>query len=209
MRVLSIALVLALAGSGAALQDCSDDEYTEAHAATSQLQLRDDMRELGTAHVTWTRVSIVDAVAGLPDTPQATQRLLLNQTDIGNAVRPYYGDAAADRLTALLREHITGAAEVVAAARANDAPRLATANAAWRANANEVADFLASANPHWSRDDLRSMMRTHLDQTVAEATARLRGDWAADVVAYDAVVKHILHMADALSAGISAQFLSR
>ena len=50
----------------------------------------------------------------------AVKRLLRNQDDIGNAIKPYYGDAAGDKLTALLKEHITTAAEVVTAAKAND-----------------------------------------------------------------------------------------
>ena len=47
-------------------------------------------------------------------------------------------------------------------------------------------------------------MRKHLDQTIAEANARLGGDWAGDVEAYDAIVGHILKVSDTLSAGIGA-----
>jgi hypothetical protein len=39
------------------------------------------------------------------------------EVDIGNAIKPFYGAAAGDQLTALLKEHITTAAEIVAAAR--------------------------------------------------------------------------------------------
>jgi hypothetical protein len=51
-------------------------------------------------------------------------------------------------------------------------------------------------------------MKMHLDTTLDEAVARLTGDWAADVAAYDRVHTHILHMADVLSDGIIAQFPS-
>jgi hypothetical protein len=39
--------------------------------------------------------------------------------------------------------------------------------------------------------------------------ARLQGDWAGDVAAYDTVHVHMLHLADLLSAGIVAQFPKR
>src|SRR5688572_10228821 len=92
--------------------------------STKEMALHDAMRKLWEDHITWTRVFIISAVADLADKAAATDRLLQNQTDIGNAIKPYYGDAAGDKLTALLKEHITTAAEVVGAAKANDKAKL-------------------------------------------------------------------------------------
>ena len=138
------------------------------------------------------------------------RRLLRNQADIGDAIRPFYGKAAGNGLTRLLREHITGAVDLLAAARSGDAAKLAQAKAAWYANGRRVADFLSAANPHnWGRADMRSMMRTHLDQTLAEGVDQLQGRYAAGVREYDAVHAHILAMADELASGIIKQFPSR
>jgi hypothetical protein len=51
-----------------------------------------------------------------------------------------------------------------------------------------------------------ALMRAHLDQTLEEAAARLKGDFAADIRAYDEIHQHILVMADTLSSGIVEQF---
>ena len=73
-----------------------------------------------------------------------------------------------------------------------------------------IADFLHKANPHnWPRADLRAMMKTHLDQTLDEATRRLTGNFAADIRDYERIHRHILEMADTLSDGIIAQFPRR
>ena len=88
------------------------------------------MRKLWEDHITWTRVFIISAAAGLPDTDAATQRLLQNQVDIGNAVKPFYGDAAGDKLTGLLKEHITSAAELVTAAKAGETAKMEDAQEA-------------------------------------------------------------------------------
>jgi len=53
---------------------------------------------------------------------------------------------------------------------------------------------------------VRSMMRDHLDLTLAEAVAQLEGRYADSVGQYDRVETQILQMADMLSDGIVAQF---
>ena len=143
----------------------------------------------------------------LPDKGDTTDRLLQNQVDIGNAIKPYYGDAAGEKLTALLKTHITTAAEVVAAAKANDTAKMADANKRWYANADEIAAFLSGANPKsWPPAEMKQMMHEHLDLTTAEVVAHLKGIWADDIAAYDKVHGQILRMADMLSAGIVKQY---
>src|SRR5687767_11842059 len=147
---------------------------------------RDAMRKLWEDHVTWTRLFIVSAVAGLPDTQPTAERLLKNQTDIGDAIKPFYGNAAGDKLTALLKEHITTAAEVVTAAKGGDKVKQDDATKRWFANADQIAGFLSEANPKsWPRAEMQKMMRDHLNLTTEEAVARLQGNWAADIAAYD------------------------
>ena len=174
---------------------------------TKQLSFRNAMRKLWEDHITWTRLFVVSAVAELPDKGPTTQRLLQNQADIGNAVRSFYGDAAGDRLTALLKEHIITASDLVAAAKAGQTAKMEDAKIRWYANADEIAAFLSGANPkNWPQAEMKSMMRAHLDLTTAEVVARLHGDWAADIAAYEKIHEQILNMADMLSEGIVRQF---
>jgi hypothetical protein len=177
---------------------------------SASIQFRNEMRELWGQHVTWTRLFIVSFDAGLPDLDATTHRLLRNQVDIGDAVKPFYGDAAGDRLTALLKRHIVLAAEVVAAAKAGNDAALDDALDAWYANARRIARFLHAANPdNWPLEDLRMMMREHLDLTLTEASDYLAGRYGASAHDLDAVETEILHMADMLSIGIIRQFPSR
>jgi hypothetical protein len=170
----------------------------------------DAMRQLWEDHIVWTRLFIVSAAAGLLDADPVAQRLLKNQADIGDAIKPFYGDAAGARLTALLRDHILTAAKLIAAAKQGDTSAVNAASAAWFANADSIALFLSSANPrHWSRPALEAEMRAHLGLTLGEATTQLHGDWAGSITAYDEVHRHILHLADLLSDGIVGQFPSR
>jgi hypothetical protein len=208
----SAVLALALAGGHAAQGHPEEraDAAQQRGPSAQRLALHDEMRRLWEDHITWTRLFIVSASADLPDLQATTQRLLRNQKDIGDAIKPFYGRAAGARLTALLREHITTAADLVLAAKAGDQAAVERNSSAWYRNANEIADFLNEANPrHWPRGEMRSMMRKHLDLTLKEAVAHLEGDHRTDIRSYDRVHRQILTMADMLSDGIAAQFPKR
>jgi hypothetical protein len=208
-----LVLALGLFGGGQALADAHATHRAHASGAAlvsgREVALNQAMRSLWEQHVTWTRMVIVDFADGSPSLSAGETRLLRNQADIGNAVAHYYGRAAGRHLTALLRSHILIAVDVLTAAKAGDPAALAKAQARWNRNADQIAAFLASANPAWPRAEMRSMMRLHLKLTTDEAVARLTGDWSADVRAFDEVHVQILRMADMLTDGIVAQFPAR
>src|SRR5687768_6850380 len=85
--------------------------------SNNEMSLYRDMRKLWEDHVTWTRVYIIDTTANLPNAQYSAQRLLKNQEDIGNAIKPYYGEEAGNQLTTLLKEHITTAVDLINAAK--------------------------------------------------------------------------------------------
>jgi hypothetical protein len=178
--------------------------------SAKSVALHADMRKLWEDHVTWTRLAIISLESGTPDTDATVARLLRNQTDIGNAIKPYYGTAAGKELTRQLRAHILIAADLVLAAKAGDETKLADAQARWDENADQIATVLNSVNPrYWPLATMKAEMHMHLKLTTEEAVARLQGNWTADVAAYDKVHRHILHMSDMLSDGIVKQFPSR
>jgi hypothetical protein len=153
---------------------------------------------------------IVDFDSNAPSLEPDLARLLQNQVDIGNAIKPYYGDAAGTQLTALLHTHIMQAVPVLADAKAGKKAALAKALKAWNANAVQIAAFLSKANPKaWPLSATKSMMLTHLDLTTNEAVAHLQRKWTADIAAYDAVRTEILMMSDTLANGIVTQFPAR
>jgi hypothetical protein len=172
--------------------------------------LRSEMRKLWEDHVTWTRLYIVEATADMPGKDETAKRLLKNQVDIGNAIKPFYGEAAGTKLTALLKDHILIAVDIIDAAKKGDAAKKDDAVRRWNSNADAIADFLSGANPkNWPQADMRMMMRDHLSLTTEELVAHLQKNWAADVAAYDKVHAEILHMSDELTSGIAKQFPDR
>jgi hypothetical protein len=207
----SMALVLAVSNPGEGHAAGEHSHGTVLQSRTSQrLAFHDGMRKLWEDHITWTRLAIVSFAADLPDFDRTAARLLRNQTDIGNAVKPYYGRRAGNRLTALLMEHINGAVALLQAAKAGDNAAFSLAKDAWYRNGRQIARFLSRANPRFLPfAKIRRLMKGHLDETLAEAAHRLGGEFAADIRDYDHIHHHILRMADAISGGIIKQFPRR
>lgn len=175
----------------------------------SEMTLHDAMRKLWADHVWYTREYIVAAVSGDAGAQTSLTRLLKNQEDIGNAIAPYYGSAAGAKLTDLLKQHISIAGELVAAAKAGDNAKVTNADMRWHQNAADIATFLSGANPNWSRDALLSMLNTHLSLTTQEATARIQNRWGDAISTFDQIFNQAMEMADALSSGITRQFPTR
>lgn len=207
----SMIVVLAAVGTreSHAAGDHAHDTATAARSVKA-VAFQDTMRALWEAHGAWTHMVIVSFVGNLPNLAAEEQVLLQNQVDIGNAVKPYYGAAAANKLTRLLKAHILGAVAVLVAAKSGDETKLAQAETAWSANGRQIADFLHAADPRFlSRAAARKMMQVHLQQVIQQAVNELRGNYAGDARAFGPYIHHILAMADMISGGIIQQFPGR
>jgi hypothetical protein len=212
LRLSVAAAVAALSGMGVAVPAQADQDHVliaqadQVELSQSVVEIRVAMRALWEDHIAYTRNYIISALAGLPDEQTIAERLLQNQDDIGNAIKPYYGDEAGNKLAALLRDHILIATEVVSAAKTGDNEQLTAAQEKWSANGKDIAAFLAAANPNWSKAELEAMLQKHLDLTTGEVVGRLTSDWAADIKSYDEGHAHMLMFADMLSDGLVKQF---
>jgi hypothetical protein len=169
-------------------------------------QLKADMRVLWMEHNFWTEKFVVSSIAGLEDQEPVLARLLKNQADLGNAIKPFYGEAAGNELGQLLREHIQIGGQVVAAAKSGNQDDLKKYNAAWFKNADDITNFLTTANPKYNKKELNEMLYMHLKLITDGVVAKLNKDWRANIEALDKNEEHLLHMSDFLAEGMIKQF---
>lgn len=199
--ILSVVLLAELAVSNTAMacDSCGKDSKAQ--------QLHSTMQKLWADHMIWTYVT-VDAFFHNPTALQPSlDRLLQNQKDIGAAIVPVYGQAAGNKLSALLTTHINQAVPVLSAAKNGDQTALKKALDDWYANAKEIADFLTAANPrNWPATATEPMMKTHIDQTTAYAVDLLKNDFANAVKHFDEARQHMAEMGTILASGIIKQF---
>ncbi|KOS04014.1 glycosyltransferase [Paenibacillus peoriae] len=176
------------------------EEKNSACLSSKMVQLKGDMQKV------WTRSYIVSAISNRQDQKYVLDRLLQNQQDIGNVIKPYYGETASNKLADLPREHILIAGKIVAAAKAGNQADVKKLDADWHKNADDIARFLSAANPNWQFKALQDMLYTHLQLITELVLDCIKGDWKADIAVIDKNEIHMIHLADILTEGIVKQF---
>ena len=166
-------------------------------------------RLLWMEHVNWTRMTIISIVFQLPDLPFVQKRLLQNATDLGNCLRPFYGDQIADYYAKLIQDHLVIAAELVTAAVKGDTNTVNTKEKEWYKNADDIVLFLSNLNPYLSKDALQEMFYKHLELTKKEAVTMIQKDYQTDIEVFDEIEAEALAMSDMIASAIVVQFFYR
>ncbi|MED4202964.1 acetylglutamate kinase [Neobacillus mesonae] len=169
-------------------------------------RLKSDMREVWEQHVYWTRLTVNSIAFNLPDLDANTARLLRNATDMGNLLKPFYGNQIAAKFASLIRAHLVIAAELVQAAKAGNQRAAADAEKRWYANGEEIAEFLSRINPFISRREFQEMFFVHLALTKKEAVLILQQNFKASIEVFDKIEAEALEMADTITFAIVKQF---
>jgi hypothetical protein len=171
-----------------------------------EVNLKSSMRLAWEQHVYWTRLTIESLVFNLPDVSFTTARLLRNATDMGNLLKPFYGERLAARYSNLIRQHLVIAAKLVKAAKAGNQKAAAALEKRWYANGAEIADFLSKINPFISKNKFRKMFFEHLALTKSEAVFMLQKKFKLSINVFDKIEAEALQMADTITAAIVKQF---
>ena len=183
------------------MDDIMDDDNSEMLADLTEYFIM-----LWGQHVMWTRLVMLGILFDLPELEYSTQRLLRTATDFADALRPFYGDEAAQTFENLFRQHITIAAELVEAANASDTNQVDAIWQRWVNNANEIAEFLGNINPYWSTEDWSAMLMEHLELLSDNLTYMLEQNYQAAVDGFDDIVMQAMEMAEMMAEGIAMQF---
>lgn len=172
----------------------------------NEVRLLEQMNLAWEQHIMWTRMLLISIAENLKDLDATQARLLRNPKDIANIFMQYYGINIANQIERLLTEHLVIGKKLIVALKNKDQEEANELNRKWYQNADEMAEFFSKINPFYSKEEVRKMFYEHLKLTSDEVEARLRGDYVADINAYDVVQKEILKMSSFFVRGIVMQF---
>lgn len=159
------------------------------------VDLKSTLRKLFTDHAVYNAFVLKSIIDGVP--PDVfIKRLLVNQKDIGEELKPFIGNTKGNLITKLLTEHIKLAGECIKAAVKGDKQIQKKIDMLFK-NGDQVAAALTSINPQKLPYDItQEMFEIHNNFEVDMAMARIAKDYKKEQILYDAYYNEILDMSD-------------
>lgn len=163
-----------------------------------EVRLLELMNLVWQEHIMWTRLLLISIAEDLKDLEATQTCLLKNPKDIADVFRPYYRNLIANEIEKLLTEHLVIGKDLIVALKNNNQEQANLLNTKWYQNADRMAEAFNSINPYYPKEEIQSMLYEHLRLTTIEVNARLKGDYVADINAYDMVQNEVLKMSSFL-----------
>ena len=189
------------------LDELKENQNNNYWVSIDEVRLLELMNLVWQEHIMWTRLLLISIAEDLKDLEATQTRLLKNPKDIADVFRPYYRNLIANEIEKLLTEHLVIGKDLIVALKNNNQEQANLLNTKWYQNADRMAEAFNSINPYYPKEEIQSMLYEHLRLTTIEVNARLKGDYVADINAYDMVQNEILKMSSFFVNGIIEQFL--
>lgn len=183
--------------------------FNHSFISEQEIRLSNAIRLVWEQHVYWTRMTINSIAFNLPDVDAVTARLLRNATDMGNLLKPFYGNRIAAKFSHLIRDHLVIAAELVRAAKVGNQKAAADAERRWYENGKQISKFLSRINPFIPENEFEEMFFEHLAFTKQEAVLILQKNFQSSIAVFDKIEAEALQMADFITNAIVKQFPKR
>ncbi len=171
------------------------------------VDLRLALRSLWEEHIFWVRNVVLMTKQGNKGAAKAAEdQAVQNAKDISNAIVPYYGKEAGDKLFGLLAGHYGAVKDFMNADFSGKKEARDAAMNKMLKNADEIATFLSSANPNWPKDAILGALKTHGGYHMTQIEQIHAKNYAGEAKTWASMKTQIDQVADVLADGIVKQF---
>ena len=165
------------------------------------------LRDLWLGHAFWVRAVVAETLSGNSAAAAAAESAAVNNAkQLAASMEPYYGKPASGEVFKLLAGHYGAVKQYLLAANANRTADQETALQAMLKNAEQIAVFLSSANPHLPLDALRGMLLAHGGHHVQQIQQLAAKQYAQEAQTWEAMKNHMYGIADAMTLALAKQF---
>lgn len=172
-------------------------------------ELNNDMRQAWSQHNFWDTMFMISLFNSLGNLDAVQQRLIQTPGDIAAVFEQFYAQPTVNQLRQLLTNHVQLAGELTTAMKNQNTEQAAQLSTQLNQNADQIARLLASVNSHYSYDELRRMLRRHLDLMRDTMTTELNGEHEDAVQLINENENTLQELADILTEGLLQQFYQR
>jgi hypothetical protein len=173
-------------------------------------EMKQTLRDLWVGHIFWVRHVVSNIATNDPEERDAAEKEVVENTkQIANAMAPFYGEAASEKLYRLLDGNIAAVREYSEATIAENKQQQDAALVHLASNADEIADFLSHLNPYLHKDTVRNLIATHGAHHVLQINQYKAKNYAPLGATWPMMRQHIYVIADTLTAALAKQFPSK
>lgn len=196
---------------GTRLRICAGQEHGNNHNQRhpEEMELNNDMRQAWSMHNFWDAMFVVSLFNSLDNTEAVQRRLMKTPEDIAAVFEMFYARPVVNQLRQLLMQHVELAGELTASMKNGNAERSEQLEMQLEQNADRIARALSDANTNYDYEELRRMLRMHLDTMKKAMVADLNGEYDETVRFMDENENYLMELADVLTEGIVQQFYRR
>lgn len=192
---------------GTRLRICTGYEDDMRHPEA--MELNNDMRKAWSMHNLWDTMFMISLFNALENTDAVQKRLMQTPEDIAAVFERFYSMPIVNQLKQMLEEHVRLAGELTAAMNNNNMEQVQQLENQLNQNADQIARMLANTNAKYDYEELRRMLRMHLDLMKNSMMAELNGNHDEAVRLIDENEEQLMQLADVLTEGLMEQFYQR
>ena len=201
----SFFLAAAVSLSAAPASTSLAQQPSAAPITVKAVQAKIALRDLWVDHMFWTRNVVVETLAHDKSGAAAAEaQVVANAKQLAASIEPFYGKSASQKLFTLLAGHYGAIKQYLDAGTNRTAKKAAIATA--MRNADQIAVFLAGANPNLPVDALRSLLDGHVSQHFEQIDQLRAKQFQAEARTWEMMKGHVYMIADAMAAALAKQF---
>jgi hypothetical protein len=168
--------------------------------------LTNSFQRLWREYVLWTRIFIINIACNYHNLPYITQRIIENTKDFAVEFNLFYGYEKSKIFELLLNNHFYISVKFLNDVKAGDTESVVVDRMLWYKNADDLADFLSSINPNWSKTEWQNMLYDQLNALESESTCRFMTQFEANTLNIEEIENRSLIIANYMADGIIKQF---
>lgn len=178
------------------------NQNQSAYITYGQMNLINDFRALWTELVIWMRSYMVSTITGFSDINAIRNRLNRIPWEMGQKLQPFLGVELAEKYQSLLSMYLNHAQILVDAQSNKDQEAMNNTVSALYRDVDNMADFLASINPYWSKSQWQNLFSQLTEMGISEIVSLFSGNYVTEIDLRDRMLRLALVLGDYMAGGV-------